>query len=124
MDFQRVLLAVLAVGVLAGDAWQDLYAWQHQAMTSTQAASACVRTLLLLATVGALIRPTRPLVMLAVIALAMALLRRGLFLAPVLSVLDPSGPFLAIFFSGIDLAFRLALAGWALRWLRRPQDSP
>ncbi|MBT9589295.1 hypothetical protein IV102_38570 [bacterium] len=124
MDFQRVLLAVLALGVLVGDAWQDLYAWQHQAMTVAQAASACVRTSLLLATVGALIRPTRALLILVVIALSMAMLRRGLFLAPVLSVLDPSGPFLAIFFSGLDLAFRLALAGWALSWLRRPQDSP
>jgi len=120
MDFQRIALAVLALGVLGGDAWQDFYGWQHNLLSPAQLFSAAVRTLLLLATVVALVKPTRPMVLLSVIALALALLRRSLFLAPMLSVLDPSGPYLAIFHSGLDVAFRLALLGWAVNWLRRP----
>ncbi len=119
MDLQRGALAMLAIVVLGSDAWQDYYAWQHHMLTPTQLFSAAVRTLLLLATLGALIKPTRPLVILSLMALALALLRRSLFLAPMLSVLDPSGPFLATFHSGLDLAFRLALLGWAVHWLRR-----
>jgi hypothetical protein len=123
ISFSQITLALLALGVLLGDAWQDYYAWQHHAMSAAQIGSAGVRTVLLLATVAAVLRPSRPLLILVLIALLMALIRRGLFLAPVLSVLDPAGPFLAIFFSGFDLAFRLALLGWAVSWLRQPRDA-
>ncbi len=120
MDLQRLALVLLALGVMGGDAWQDYYGWQHHLLSSTELFSAAVRTLLLLATIGALLKPGRPLVILAVLALTLALVRRLLFLGPLLSVLDPSGPYLATFHSGLDVAFRLALLAWAASWLRRP----
>lgn len=119
MDLQRLALVFLAVGVMAGDAWQDYYGWQHHLLSAAELFAAAVRTLLLLATLGALLKPGRPLVILAVLALALALVRRLLFLGPMLSVLDPSGPYLATFHSGLDLAFRVFLLAWALSWLRR-----
>ena len=122
MDIQRWFLFLVACAVLGGDAWQDYYAWQHQALTPLELFSAAVRTTLLLATLAAIVRPGRRLLLLAVVAISLALLRRALFLAPLVSVLDPAGPFLGIFHSGLDLSFRLAVMGWALHELRRSRD--
>ena len=119
MDLQRLALVFLALGVMAGDAWQDYYSWQHQLLTAAELFAAAMRTLLFLATLGALLKPGRPLVVLAILSLTLALVRRLLFLGPLLSVLEPSGPYLATFHSGLDLAFRVLLLAWAVSWLRR-----
>jgi len=101
--------------VLLGDFWQDWTA----GLSLAQGASAAVRTLLLLLTVVTLIRPSRPLVILTALGLLMALVRRGLFLAPLLPTMVPGSSFLITFHSGLDLAFRLILLGWVLTWMAR-----
>lgn len=118
MDAQRGTLVLLALMVLLGDAWLDWSSWQHGALSAAEAGSAAVRTLLLLATLAALVHPTRRLVQLALLAWVMAVIRRALFLWPMLAALSPSG-FLSTFYSGLDVGFRVALLGWALSWLHR-----
>lgn len=118
-DSQRIILAVLAVMVLLSDAWQD-YQFFSQASTSVTslAVSAAVRTLLLVLTVAALLRPTRGLVILALIGLALAAVRRVLYLAPIVNS-DAWATLLPALHSGFDVAFRLVLLGWAVQWLRQ-----
>lgn len=118
MNAQRLALAALAVVVLFSDFVQD---WTG-GRTTLQAASAAVRTLLLGLTIVALVKPSRPLVLLCLLALTMALVRRALFLAPLIPTLLPTSAMLATFHSGLDLAFRLFLLGWAVDWLRRGRD--
>lgn len=115
MDANRVALVGLAGLVLVGDFWLDWTA----GLSPSLAASAAVRTVLLLLTIAALLKPSRPLVLLAAAALVMAVIRRGLFLAPVLPTLIPGSSYLIVFHSGLDLAFRVVLLGWIIAWLGR-----
>jgi hypothetical protein len=118
MDSQRFVLALLAVLVLLSDAWQDVQFFAH---ASTQEgsllASAAVRTLLLLLTIAALLRPQRGLVLLALIGLGLALVRRILYLGPLFHS-ELWAELYPVLHSGFDLAFRLALLVWGIHWLR------
>lgn len=119
MEANRLALVVLAVGVLLGDLWMD---WSAR-LSAAQAISAAVRTALLVLTVWTLVRPTRPLVLVTGVALLLAVVRRGLFLAPLLPTLIPGSALLVTFHSGLDLAFRLVLLGWVVAWLRKGGSS-
>jgi hypothetical protein len=118
MNPQRALLALLGIWVLIGDAWQD-----YQTLSGGAAAvAAAVRTVLLVLTLVALVKPTRPLVLLCLISLTLALVRRALYLGPLFD--NQSWQLLfGPLYSGFDLAFRLALLGWALTWLRGRSDD-
>ncbi len=112
---QRSALVFLALVVLVGDASLDLHMVRPE---PAWILAACVRTGLLLVTVVALIKPHRQLVTLSLIGVLMALIRRGLYLAPMLQSLAQHDFLLQSLLSGIDLAFRIALLGWGWYWLK------
>lgn len=112
MNPQSISLALLAFILLLSDGWQDLRNFPA-VFDAPLALAVLSRTALLVVTIAALLKPSRPLVMLALIGLILALVRRGLFLAPALDA--ASWP---LFHSGLDLGFRLIFLGWCLHWLR------
>lgn len=112
---QRVALLLLALVILVGDASLDFHMVRPE---PAWILAACVRTALLLVTVVALIKPHRHLVTLSLIGVLMALVRRGLYLAPMLQSLAQHDFLLQSLLSGLDLGFRVALLGWGWCWLK------
>jgi hypothetical protein len=100
---------------LGSDAWQDFRIFsQVKGSDPGLLLAAITRTGLLLLTIVALIRPNRPLVILAVITLLMALVRRAFFLLP---AINPE--FWPWVHSGLDLGLRIMVLAWAIDWLRK-----
>jgi len=115
MNAQTITLALLAVVILGSDAWQDfLFFTQLKGSDPRLLLAAATRTVLLLLTILALIRPTRPLVVLAIITLLLALVRRAFFLLP--SINPDLWPWVH---SGLDLGWRVMVLAWAIDWLRK-----
>lgn len=115
MNAQTITLALLAVVILGSDAWQDfLFFTQLKGSDPRLLLAAATRTVLLLLTILALIRPSRPLVVLAIITLLLALVRRAFFLLP--SINPDLWPWVH---SGLDLGWRVMVLAWAIDWLRK-----
>lgn len=114
-NLQTFALGLLALTILGSDAWQDFrFFSQIKVSEPGLLVAAVTRTLLLVLTIVALFRPNRPLVVLAVITLLLALLRRALFLLP--SINPELWPWVH---SGLDLGFRVLVLAWAIDWLRK-----
>ena len=112
---QRLALVTLALVILVGDASLDL---QMVRPEPAWVVAACVRTVLLLLTLVALFKPGRKLVLLALVGVLMDLVRRGMYLFPLLQNLAQNDFLLQSLVTGLDLGFRMALLGWGLSWFR------
>lgn len=112
---QRLALASLALVILLGDAFLDL---RTVGPEPAWVVAVCLRTALLLVTILALLRPHRVLVRLSLIGVLMALVRRGLYISPLLPNLAQNDFLLQSLLAGLDLAFRIALLGWGFHWLK------